>query len=553
MAVTLSIIELLDAIRVGHSDAEMAQGSRLRDYASLAVIKQAPNAPDVVHDEAVIVLAGYLFDKASGAAGAGFANAGLNSGAWSILADYRDHRAGNTNGVDAAAPAGGVDLSSVSAWAHLGNLDEIPADKLGNAEGGAGSQIVDTSSGRLPAGDVVMRIGWAETQEPTDAIFTRDDNHPDDGASVGTVSGLNPPVFPPALNSDGGLYMLVWIAASVSQVADVRLSGGGGTLIGSGLPLASYEYDGDAGTMWVSNQPLSPALSAYSISAVVAGALILTEADVEDWARAGNSDEIPAAKLPAGMGGDGTDATARAAAAAAQADADSAQAAADAAQATATQALSDASSANTAAAAAASAAEAAQTTADGAAEFAALAGSGIDGHTILITANRASAAAAQADADAAQAAAEASAAAAAAAQATADSAGGGGSWYYSAFINGPFVGGTAKPANLRSFPQGGLADYAALRAAVLDGTVRQLAVRFSENDVGDADNDYGVTIIPNLEGFYSAAGTYICFPGWGFGVDPVKFTIQFGATELTCTADADRGATLVQVRVAIWL
>ena len=51
MAVTLSIIELLDAIRVGHSDAEMAQGSRLRDYASLAVIKQAPNAPDVVHDE----------------------------------------------------------------------------------------------------------------------------------------------------------------------------------------------------------------------------------------------------------------------------------------------------------------------------------------------------------------------------------------------------------------------------------------------------------------------------------------------------------------------
>ena len=228
-------------------------------------------------------------------------------------------------------------------------------------------------------------------------------------------------------------------------------------------------------------------------------------------------------------------------------------AAADAAQATATQALSDASSANTAAEEAAAAAEAAQTTADGAAEFAALAGSGIDGHTPLITANRASAAAAQADADAAQAAAEAAAAAAAAAQATADSAGGGGSWYYSAFINGPFVGGTAKMANLRSFPQGGLADYAALRAAVLDGTVRQLAVRFSENDVGDADNDYGVTIIPNLEGFYSAAGTYICFPGWGFGVDPVKFTIVFGATELTCTADSDRGATLVQVRVAIWL
>ena len=561
MAVTLSIIELLDAIRVGHSDAEMAQGRRLRDYATTAVLRYAPSAPDIVHDEAAILIAGYLFDKPTAQGGAGFAAAGRNSGAWSALNPYRKHRAGSVAGSVDTPDLGQIDedainaliQSSVSAWAHLGNLDEIPADKLGNAEGGAGSQIVDTSSGRLPAGDVVMRIGWAETQEPTDAIFTRDDNHPDDGASVGTVSGLNPPVFPPALNSDGGLYMLVWIAASVSQVADVRLSGGGGTLLSSGQPLAPYEYDGDAGTMWVSNQPLSPALSAYSISAVVAGALILTEADVEDWARAGNSDEIPASRLPAGMGGDGTDEAARAAAAAAQADADSAQAAADAAQATATQALSDASSANTAAAAAASAAEAAQTTADGAAEFAALAGSGIDGHTPLITANRAAAAAAQATADAAQAAAEASAAAAAAAQATADSAGGGGSWYYSAFINGPFVGGTAKMANLRSFPQGELADYAALRAAVLDGTVRQLAVRFSENDVGDADNDYGVTIIPNLEGFYSAAGTYICFPGWGFGVDPVKFTIQFGATELTCTADADRGATLVQVRVAIWL
>ena len=234
----------------------------------------------------------------------------------------------------------------------------------------------------------------------------------------------------------------------------MRLSGGGGTLLSSGQPLAPYEYDGDAGTMWVSNQPLSPALSAYSISAVVAGALILTEADVEDWARAGNSDEIPAAKLPAGMGGDGTDATARAAAAAAQADADSAQAAADAAQATATQALSDASSANTAAAAAASAAEAAQTTADGAAEFAALAGSGIDGHTILITANRASAAAAQADADAAQAAAEASAAAAAAAQATADSAGGGGIVVLFSIYKRAIRGGDSQDGQPAQLPSG---------------------------------------------------------------------------------------------------
>ena len=72
MAVTLSIIELLDAIRVGHSDAEMAQGRRLRDYATTAVLRYAPSAPDIVHDEAAILIAGYLFDKPTAQGGGDF-------------------------------------------------------------------------------------------------------------------------------------------------------------------------------------------------------------------------------------------------------------------------------------------------------------------------------------------------------------------------------------------------------------------------------------------------------------------------------------------------
>ena len=294
MAVTLSIIELLDAIRVGHTAAEMAQGSRLRDYATTAVLRYAPSAPDVVHDEAAILIAGYLFDKPTAQGGAGFAAAGRNSGAWSALNPYRKHRAGSV--------AGSVDTPD------LGQIDE-------------------------------------------------------------------------------------------------------------------------------------DAINALIQSAVAA------------WARAGTTDEIPAAKLPAGMGGDGTDETARAAAAA-QADAAAAQATATQALSAAATAASAASSANTAAEEAAAAAEAAQVTADGAATFAALAGSGIDGHTLLITANRAAAAAAQADADSAQAAAEASAAAAAAAQATADSAGGGGIVVLFSIYKRAIRGGDSQDGQPAQLPSG---------------------------------------------------------------------------------------------------
>ena len=334
MAVTLSIADLLSALRMGETDAEMAQGTRLRAYASLAVLKRAPNAPDAAHDEALIRLAGYLWDSPFAPGGAGYANAGLNSGAWAALEPYRTHTAGPVSGVESTAstpqptpePTPQIDEDAVNAlvqaavfpWAQVGNTDLIPTDKFdmpdipavydwataGNLDlippskiPGAGSLVIDTSTGRLPAGTVVMRLGWAQTQTPVDAIFTRADNHPVDGAAVGTVSGLSVPVFPPALVTDQSLYFFIWIAAAAGQVADVRLSGGGGSLIGSGQPLTAYTYEGTVGTIWVSNQRLSAGLAAFSVSAIVAGALVLTEANVAAWALVGNTDPIPAEKL----------------------------------------------------------------------------------------------------------------------------------------------------------------------------------------------------------------------------------------------------------------
>ena len=63
MAVTLTIAELLAALRLGNSAEEVTEATRLLDYATLAVTQHAPSAPDVAHNEAVRRLGGYLFDQ----------------------------------------------------------------------------------------------------------------------------------------------------------------------------------------------------------------------------------------------------------------------------------------------------------------------------------------------------------------------------------------------------------------------------------------------------------------------------------------------------------
>ena len=95
MAVTLTATELAAALRLLGTDEETAQATRLLAYASLRVEKHAPAAPDVVMNEAVIRLAGYLFDQPFAPAGARYANALRNSGAGSMLLPYRVHRAGS--------------------------------------------------------------------------------------------------------------------------------------------------------------------------------------------------------------------------------------------------------------------------------------------------------------------------------------------------------------------------------------------------------------------------------------------------------------------------
>ena len=95
MAVTITAAELAAAIRVGDSSEEQAEVARLLTVASTAVVRYAPLAPDDIHSESCIRLAGHWFDQPLAGRGA-YADALRNSGAQALLLPYRVHRAGST-------------------------------------------------------------------------------------------------------------------------------------------------------------------------------------------------------------------------------------------------------------------------------------------------------------------------------------------------------------------------------------------------------------------------------------------------------------------------
>ena len=93
MAVTADM--LTRALRAGTDTDTRAEVTRLVSVAQALVetYLSGASAPEAVQDEAVIRLASYLFDQPTVSAGLPFANAGRNSGAWSLLAPYRVQRA----------------------------------------------------------------------------------------------------------------------------------------------------------------------------------------------------------------------------------------------------------------------------------------------------------------------------------------------------------------------------------------------------------------------------------------------------------------------------
>lgn len=89
MAVVITVAEFAAALRLSDDAAELAEATRLLQYATVAVVERAPNAPDVVHSEACIRLGAFMFDRPNADRRAGWSNAIRQSGAGSILQPYR--------------------------------------------------------------------------------------------------------------------------------------------------------------------------------------------------------------------------------------------------------------------------------------------------------------------------------------------------------------------------------------------------------------------------------------------------------------------------------
>ena len=108
MAVTLTVAELVQALRLGTTDEETAETTRLLAYATETVTRHLGTAfaatPATVVNEAAIRIAGYVYDSPHAPRGEGWANVIRNSGAAAILRPYRVHRAGGI-GAEPLAPA----------------------------------------------------------------------------------------------------------------------------------------------------------------------------------------------------------------------------------------------------------------------------------------------------------------------------------------------------------------------------------------------------------------------------------------------------------------
>ena len=107
MAVSLTVAQLANALRVGDTTEETELVARLLSASTELVQRYAPDAPDAVLDEAVVRLSGYLFDMPNAPGGARYTNALRNSGAAGLLSLWRV--IGATPLLDPAPTGGGLD------------------------------------------------------------------------------------------------------------------------------------------------------------------------------------------------------------------------------------------------------------------------------------------------------------------------------------------------------------------------------------------------------------------------------------------------------------
>ena len=306
MAVTveeLGISLRLEAV----TDAQTAILTRLLGVGEAHVALLIPDAPPAIQDEVVVRLASYLHDAPVGRRDS-YANAWVFSGAGALAARFKPQAASGSVVTPGIVGATGLTLREVNALiethTELAEAHHIPGTgSTGLSESEVAARIethkelseahhrrssiagiVNVENGRLASSTgTVMRIGWSESQAYDEQVFTRDGNHPDDGAAVGTIAGVFPPVQPAGLPdipdvSTSEKYLHIWVGEIPGNIAQL-------TFFGSpahGVSTAEAQtYNTTEGTWWRTNLPLSQGISAYAFSATVVGALIASQAYVD--------------------------------------------------------------------------------------------------------------------------------------------------------------------------------------------------------------------------------------------------------------------------------
>ena len=173
-------------------------------------------------------------------------------------------------------------------------LSQGVRDKLNSS--GVNNVVVTEET--LPAPPVAMRMGWSQTKTMTEAVFVRADNHPTDGAALGTTERVAEPPFPPALKTEPSLYKGIWLAGAPNVAAIQNNLPSLPTNILSFLedprPLT---VDGVEGVYYASSEQNSAAAGNLH-GAVLVGNAIVDETELEPWANTANpTTPIPAAKL----------------------------------------------------------------------------------------------------------------------------------------------------------------------------------------------------------------------------------------------------------------
>ena len=276
MALTLTQVELSAAIRLGDSPEETAEATRLLGYVTAAISTHLADAyedaPEAIVDEAAIRLASYLFDAPNAGRGLTYANAGRNSGAWTILLPYRIHRAGSTDDAVAAAQQDvGTSGNPVTGLAITvsGKLEVIFADGATvelDLPAGMGGGVLDQTARDSAADAQATADGAATAAAAAQAdLDAHEANHPSGG---------------------GGTDQMARAAAAAAQ-ADLDAH-------------EASPHNTDAGARTAASAAQARADDAYTLAdgkVDSSGAATAARDVVADWGEAENPDPIPAPKL----------------------------------------------------------------------------------------------------------------------------------------------------------------------------------------------------------------------------------------------------------------